>query len=259
MERVSRQVADALDLDARELLTVVGAGGKSTLLIALVRELRDRGARVGGATTTKMWRREAEEAGRLVLTGEKGWTDRLDREIAAGRPVFLGRRLLPSGKVEGIEGDLADALFHSSKLDYLVVEGDGAAGRPLKAPGPGEPVVPAAATRVVALAGLESLGRAVEDEVVFRVERFEEVTGASRGSPITARVLARVFARPAGLFRGSPEGARRTAFLNKADLAAEPAAAQDLARRILETGGARIREVVLGSLRQGRYTTRTRT
>ena len=229
MKRVSRQVADALDLGSRELLTFVGAGGKSTLLIALVRELRGRGARVAAATTTKMWHREAEEAGRLVLTREEGWRDRLDRELAAGRAVFLGRRLLPSGKVEGIDPDTADALFLSGRLDCLVVEGDGAAGRPLKAPGPGEPVVPGSATRVVAVAGLESLGRPVEDDVVFRMERFEEVTGASRGTPLTAPILTRLFSRSAGLFRGSSEGARRTVFLNKLDLAADPEEADDLA------------------------------
>jgi len=258
VERVSHQVADALDLGSRELLAFVGAGGKSTLLIALVRELRGRGARVAAATTTKVWQREAEEAGRLVLTREEGWRNRLDRELAGGRAVFLARRLLPSGKVEGIDPDAADALFLSDRLDYLIVEGDGAAGRPLKSPGPGEPVVPDSATRVVAVAGLESLGRLVEDDVVFRMERFEEVTGASRGSPLTAPILARLFSRSAGLFRGSPEGARRTVFLNKLDLAADPQEADDLARRILESSKARVREVVIGSLRQGRYTTRTR-
>ena len=259
MERVSNHVADALDLGSRDHLAVVGAGGKSSLLIALVRELRERGARVAGSTTTKVWHREAMEAGRLVLTGEMGWTERLDRELAAGRPAFLARRLLPSGKVEGIEPDLADALFFSGKLDYLVVEGDGAAGRPLKAPGPGEPVVPESVTRVVAVAGLESLGRGVEEDVVFRMERFEEVTGVPRGGPVTPSILARLFAHPDGLFRGSPEEARRTAFLNKLDLAADPDEAHDLACRILESSEARIHGVVIGSLRQNRYTTRART
>ncbi|MCF8063340.1 MAG: putative selenium-dependent hydroxylase accessory protein YqeC [Deltaproteobacteria bacterium] len=259
MERAAIETAGALDLGPREHVVIVGAGGKSTLLITLVRELQQRGARVAAATTTKVRHRQAVDAGRLVLTREEGWMDRMDRELAWGRPVFLGRRLLPTGKVEGIDPDLADAIFHSGKLDFLVVEGDGAAGRPVKAPGPGEPVVPESATRVVAMAGLEALGRAVENGVVFRMERFEEVTGAAPGTILTAAILARVFDRPAGLFRGSPESARRTAFLNKLDLAADPGEARDLARRILKSSGARVSSAVLGSLRQGRYRTRTRT
>jgi probable selenium-dependent hydroxylase accessory protein YqeC len=98
----------------------------------------------------------------------------------------------------------------------------------------------------------------MDADQVFRMDRFERVTGASRGSPLTASIVSRLFEHSAGLFRGAPEGARRTAFLNKTDLVADPAEARLLVRRILESREARVGSVILGSLREGRYHTEER-
>ncbi len=253
MELKAVELGPALGLLPCEHLAIVGAGGKSSLLVELSRDRRRAGARVVAATTTKVWHRQALRAGRLVLTEESGWRDRLDRELEAGQGVFIGGRLLPTGKVEGIRPELADELFLSGTIDYLIVEADGAAGRPLKAPRPGEPVVPASATRVVAMAGLEALGKPMGHEHVHRMERFAEVAGVPPGAILSAKVLSRVFDHPAGLFQGAPEGARRTAFLNQLDLVADLREAHALARAILDRIEARVHEVVLGSLRRDRY------
>ncbi len=259
MEPAAVELSAAFEGPAREHLVLVGAGGKSSLLVALSREHRRAGARVPATTTTKVWLRQALEAGDLVLTDEDGWRSRLERALARGQGGFLGRRLLPTGKVEGIRPELADTLFRSPGIDSLLVEGDGAAGRPLKAPRAGEPVVPSSATRVVAVMGLEALGKPLGHEVVHRMERFTEVTGASPGANLTADVLVRVFSSPAGLFQGAPEGARRAAFLNQLDLVPEPEDAYALARAVLESPQARVREVIVGSVHQERYLRLTRT
>lgn len=234
---------------------MVGGGGKTALLLALTRELNRAGSRVVATTTTRVWRRQAVDAGRLILTEENGWRDRLSRGLDSGHVVFLGRRLLTTGKVEGIDPELADELFLSQKADFLIVEGDGAAGRPLKAPNPGEPVVPGSATRVVAMAGLEALDKPMGSDLVFRMERFSEITGIGPGSILSVGAVSLLFSRPDGLYRGSPQGSRLSAFLNKMDLAADPGPAHDLALEILKNGPPRLSEAVMGSLVQGRYIT----
>ncbi len=248
----------ALGLESREHLVIVGGGGKTTLLLTLTRELNRDGSRVVATTTTKVGHGQAVDAGRLILTDENGWLERLHRGLDSGKAVFLGRRLLPTGKVDGIDPELADELFLSGKTDFLIVEGDGAAGRPLKAPDSGEPVVPGSATRVVAVAGLEALGQPMGSNLVFRMERFRKITGTAPGTRLSVRVVSMLFARPDGLYKGSPKGARLTAFLNKLDLLADPQPAYDLALEILTSGLPCLSEVVLGSLEQGRYHTLTR-
>ncbi|HCU68388.1 MAG TPA: hypothetical protein DGF30_04015, partial [Desulfomicrobium sp.] len=59
-------MAFALDLPAAGLLSIVGAGGKTTAMFRLARELGERGLRVACATTTRIFRPAADEAD-LVL------------------------------------------------------------------------------------------------------------------------------------------------------------------------------------------------
>lgn len=253
LEQAFSKLASALGLETREHLAVVGGGGKTSLLQALTRELNRPGSRVVATTTTRVLQRQAADTGRLILTEDKDWPDLLSLVLDSGHVAFLGRKLSNPDKVTGIDPELADELFVSGKTDFLVVEADGAAGRPLKAHEHHEPVVPESVSRVVAMAGLEALGQPMEDGLVFRMKRFEEVTGAVPGENLSVGTLSLLFSRPDGLFRGSPRDARLTAFLNKLDAAKEPERALELGREILGCRLPRLSEVVLGSIREGVY------
>jgi probable selenium-dependent hydroxylase accessory protein YqeC len=181
------------------------------------------------------------------------WREELRQSIRNRSPVFVGLRALESGKVEGIGPDQANDLFQETILDYLIVEADGAAGRPVKAPAEHEPVIPSSATVVVSVAGLEAMGKPVDEETVFRPDRFEQVTGLSRGDRITPEALARLYSSPDGLFRGSPFTARQVAFLNKCDLLADEGMALQLACLIIEGDERPIDRVIIGSIKKGHY------
>lgn len=254
MKRIACEgLTAALNLGSREHLALVGGGGKTTLLRALARELAQKGARVVATTTTKVRRNEAFDMGRLILTDRDGWRESLERALETEGIAFLGCRLLPTGKVEGVRPELPDLLFSRKEADVVLVEADGAAGRPLKAPKPSEPVIPSTVTGVVAVAGLEALDRPLAEDHVFRMERFRAVTGLAPGSPISASAVARLFSSPAGLFQHTPEGVRRTAFFNKLDRVEDARTAHELAQRILDEHPDGPLSVILGSLFQGTY------
>lgn len=255
-----QSLKESLDLSPKEMLAIVGAGGKSTLMLSLSRELRKGGKKVLASTTTKVWQEQALAAGSLVLTRSKRWRDRLKEALEKPGPeaLFLGGRLLENGKVEGVDPELLDWIFTSDLVDCVLVEADGAAGRPLKAPEPFEPVIPSKTTSVVAMLGLEALGKHMGEDLVFRSARFQEITGLKPGDTLAPRALSRLFVAGKGLFQGSPEGARRIAFLNKLDLAEDEKEVALLAARILESGAQRDMHVVLGSLETCSYRRMTR-
>ncbi len=244
----------SLALGRREHLALVGGGGKTTLLCALAEEGLRAGRRVLSSTTTKVWQREARKAPGLVLKGDDpAWEDTLVTGLGRGGHVFLAEDLLDSGKVSGIAPRLADALFSRDAADWLLMEADGAASRPVKVPEGDEPVIPRSVTRVVAVMGIDALGQPFSSETVFREKRFERLTDCHKGQPLTEAVLSSVFHHPEGLFKGAPDGAERSVFLNRLDLLSDPVGAENLARRILVTPGSLITRVVIGSLRTGRY------
>jgi probable selenium-dependent hydroxylase accessory protein YqeC len=237
-------------------MAIVGGGGKTSLMVSLAWELTRKGRRVVTATTTKVWHREALDAPLLVLKDtELDWRGQLREGIEKKGFVFLGKRLLPSGKIEGIDPALADSLYGDPGIDHLILEADGAAGRPLKAPAEHEPVVPASVTVVVALMGLEAIGKNLNEAVVFRPDRFERVTGLEPGGLLAPDILVKVFQRPDGLFRGTPAGAGRLVFLNKSDLLSDDREAKELARLLLEGPHTSVDRVVIGSIKKGYYST----
>jgi probable selenium-dependent hydroxylase accessory protein YqeC len=223
-------------------------------MFALASELRRKGKRLITSTTTKVWYEQSLQAPRVIFAAaDSSWVEKLKAELATSGHVFLGRSFLESGKVEGIDSPLADRLFQDLEVDYLLVEADGSAGRAVKAPALHEPVIPGSVTEVVALLGLEAIGRKLEPEIAFRHDLVANITGLRPGEELSVPALARLFLHPAGVFKGSPASAKRVVFLNKLDLLAEEQKALMLADLILSDERVPVGRVVIGSLRKGTY------
>jgi len=251
---------EALALRAREHVALVGGGGKTTLMFALAEELRRNGKRVITSTTTKVWHKEAMQYEKVLLVGDDAqWRKKATEGLSREGTVFLGKSILDSGKVEGISPFLADEVYQDSEGHYLIVEADGSAGHPLKAPAEHEPVIPSSVTVVVAMMGLEAMSARLDERTAFRVEQVKRVTGLDTGELLTPDALARVFLHPAGLFKGTPDAARRVVLLNKADLIKDEKNATELADILLADPMKKIDRVILGSLREGVYEIRTKT
>lgn len=242
----------SLGLGPREHLALVGGGGKTSLMFALAKEAREKNKRVVTTTTTKIQHREALRAPVVLFTESvPTWRENLREELPSKGHVFLGQSLLGSGKVNGIAPALANGIYGDYEVDYLLVEADGSAGHPVKAPAEHEPVIPAQVTTVVAVMGLEALGQPLSPEMVFRIDLFRRLTGMNLGQVLTPDRLSRLFQGPDGLFKGAPPSARRVALLNKRDLLAKDQDAKDLAYAILKRTENEIDRVVIGSIMEG--------
>jgi probable selenium-dependent hydroxylase accessory protein YqeC len=254
VEKSVNTLRAALPLNAREHLALVGAGGKTTLMFSLAEEFRRAGKRVITSTTAKIWHHQAMKAPCVVYTdGLHPWRERIKEGLDEAGHVFVGRCVLESGKVDGINLHVSDTLFNEMEVDYLLSEADGAAGLPAKAPAAHEPVIPSSATLVVAMMGLEALNCPLNADVAFRLDEMKKITGLAMGMPLTTNALSGLFLHPEGLFKGSPRSARRVTFLNKLDLLKSDEDALELAGLILDEVKARVSRLILGSLKASRY------
>ena len=249
-----KDLSTALDLGAREHVAIVGAGGKTSLMFALAKDLRSKGGRVVTSTTTKIWYKEALRFPCVIFSrSDSAWHKKVGEELKRCGHVFVGRGVLESGKLEGITPDLADVLYKDLHVDCIIIEADGAAGLPVKVPAPHEPVIPSSTTVVVAMMGLEVMGKNLDPDFVFRLTRFKDVTGLERGQRLTPISLARIFHSPQGLFKGAPVSARRIGFLNKLDLLPDDRETREMADLLLRPLETRIDRVVIGSIRDRNY------
>jgi probable selenium-dependent hydroxylase accessory protein YqeC len=223
-------------------------------MFALARELARDHKKVIATTTTKIALHEFSSSGcSVIVDGNPSWEADLAKGLREEGAVLVGEAVIGDRKIQGISPALCDGLFGAFRADYVIVEADGAAGHPVKAPAEHEPVIPSSATLVVAMMGLEALGRPVDDGLVFRLEAFRNLTGLRGGVTMGPKVLSPIFSSPGGLFKGSPAACRKIVFLNKLDLLQERREADLLARIILGDKSAGIGRTVIGSIQRGLY------
>jgi len=240
----------SLGLKPREMISLVGAGGKTTLMFRLARELALNGKKVVTTTTTKILEPSHVEAGLLFVgPDEKELKQFVGRHLDQYRHLTIARERIGSGKLKGISSNMADDLWASYKMDYMIVEADGAAGLPVKAPREGEPVIPSRTTLVVAILGVDGVGAELNEKNVFQAERVSKLTGTEMGTKMTDKTMAVLMTHPEGLFKGAPSSSRVVALLNKVDLPNGVVIGKGVARKILEKKHPRIERVVLGQLK----------
>jgi probable selenium-dependent hydroxylase accessory protein YqeC len=229
-------------------VALVGAGGKSSLMYALAREMVSRHEKVVTTTTTKILPPKSDESPWLILSED-------DPEL-----ISLATRLSEWGHVT-----VAQSLDHSSRklqgvpagtikrcldvADRVLIEADGAAGRPIKAPERWEPVIPDFVDLVIPVVGLDSIGKPATEEWVFRLERFLSITGLGPGEIIKPNVVGRLLSHPEGALKGVPRTARIVPYLNKLDLLKSGADEKETVEVIITATNARMRRLVVGKLK----------
>lgn len=208
-------VGPALGLGRHELVSLVGGGGKTTLLFALGRRL---GPRTVLTTTTRMARDQT--GGRPVLTAPTddelvATLDRSGPVLVRGADRSQPASSSPSAKTVGVDPATCDRWFHEVPgIDHVVVEADGSRRRPFKAPRVGEPVIPARTTTLVACVGAGALGRVIAD-ACHRPLRVAAVAGCSPYQRLTPERLAAVLTSERGSAKNRPPTARYVALINQ--------------------------------------------
>jgi probable selenium-dependent hydroxylase accessory protein YqeC len=245
---------EALGLQHSHLISLCGAGGKTTLMFCLAREFVAAGERVLVTTTTKIARDEADgwrsltaASAKQVLEGARALLPETGQErsgalIAYSQVGGDGYRLV------GLAPELVDEVAQAGRFDRILVEADGSARKPLKAPAAHEPVIPSVTEALIIVAGVNGLGLPLNEENLFRAEIWSRLSGLAMNSPITAESLARCVAHADGLARGCPADARRLLFLNQADTPQRRAEAKRVAERLAASPGNTVETVVIGRL-----------
>jgi probable selenium-dependent hydroxylase accessory protein YqeC len=244
------ELSESLGLKAREMISLAGAGGKTTLMFRLAKELFLKGKRVVTTTTTKILEPASGETVSLFINlDEEELKQFVHKHLDEYKHITIARERLESGKLKGVSSNLVNDFWSSNEIDYIIIEADGAAGRPVKAPREREPVIPSSTTLVVAILGVDGVEREVNEENVFQAERVSRLTGIPIGEKMTDEAMAILMTHPEGIFKGTPSSSRVIAFINKVDIPNGVVKGKGIAQKIIERKHPQIERVVLGQLR----------
>jgi probable selenium-dependent hydroxylase accessory protein YqeC len=201
---------------APELISLVGAGGKTSTMFGLAQELKAFGKKVLVTTTTNIAFSETSRADRLVIESSKDIYS-LSR-VGPGTIVCLGRGMSnDNGKLKGIDPEFIDTIYQEHLFDYVVVEADGSRRRPIKAPAHYEPVIPRETTRVIGVIGLDAIGKTITEDYVHRPNLFCSLTGKKMGDTIDRKCFTDLILSEDGLFKNAPQKCKKYVVFNKAD------------------------------------------
>ena len=243
-------LTEALGIKAREVISLVGAGGKTTLMFRLAKELLLSGKKVLTTTTTRILEPTSGATDFLFIDpDEEKIKDFVRCQLGQYHHITVAIERLESGKLKGVSPNLVNGLSSLPGIDTIITEADGAAGRPVKAPRENEPVIPISTSLVVAVLGVDGMERELNEENVYQPERVSKITGIPVGGKLTDEAMAALMTHSEGIFKGAPSSSRVVAFLNKVDIPDGTAKAKSIAQKILNKKHRQIERIVLGQLR----------
>ncbi len=248
---------DAFGIRRGETVAFVGAGGKTSAMFRVGRELAMDGWRVLATTTTRLAEEELALAPAAVGVGDdfEAALRMVWRQLSLHRFVLV-YRVVSGGKVWGLAPEAISRLTDRVNSDVMLVEADGARRLPFKVPRVNEPVIPPGTTLVVPVVGLDVIGKPLDDEHVFNPEPLTEIYGFPEESPIYAAWVAQALRHNDIGLRGVPAGVRVVPLLNKADDRLRQMQGRAVARIALRTPArteeSRIDAVVIGAAQRAR-------
>ncbi|MFZ5352135.1 MAG: selenium cofactor biosynthesis protein YqeC [Bacillota bacterium] len=211
-------IANALDIgQKKECICFVGAGGKTTSMFRLAKELKTMGKRVVVTTTTKIFYPEEKLYDVICISRAHdevlGFAERIDTPGI----YVIGSIQLEQNKLEGLEPELLCRLYGLDNIDYVLAEADGAKQKTIKAPAAHEPVIPACTTSAVGVIGLDAIGMTADESTVHRLEEFCSVTGCRPGEEINTDHIISLVKHTKGLYKNVQSSIKKYVLLNKAD------------------------------------------
>ncbi|MFQ2071625.1 selenium cofactor biosynthesis protein YqeC [Aeromonas veronii] len=205
------------NIDSRTtLISLCGAGGKTSTLFWLAEYFYKQGKKVLITTTTRMFLPAPSHYRELIIEADP--VRQLTRcQQLPDKPTLvalfshLDER---TGKVAGPDLRQIDLLKGQKRFDLILVEADGAHHKLLKVPALHEPCIPHQSDWVIALLGGAMVGANAEPAQIHRWAELQALCGIAAGEPLDWALFDRLLSHPEGVFKGTPPGARRIWFIN---------------------------------------------
>ena len=234
-----------LEINRGMTIAFVGAGGKTTAIFQLARELPPP---VLVTTTTHLGAWQIPLADHYIITREA--SDLTNLEF---RDITLITNSIQGDRAVGVKDDILCWLcaYIQSHNATLLIEADGSRQKALKAPDEYEPVIPEFTNAVIVVAGLSGLGKPLNAENIHRPQLFSTLSGLPLNELITSDALVCVLTHPNGGLKNIPPHARRIVLLNQADRSDLQSIGGTMSASLLE----QFDSVVVGSLQQTQFQT----
>lgn len=200
---------NVLNLKSKKIISIVGAGGKTSLMFFLAKKL-SKGFKVLVTTTTKIYIPEITEYDYIAT--DKNSIQRYMKMEHNGVYVF-GKTISKENKIIGLDFKILNKL--RDYFDYILIEADGAKQKPLKGWCNFEPVICDATDMTIGVIDIKVIGMKAIPKNIFRLDEFVKLSDIKKGEKIKVDHLVKMISHPKGLFKNAI--GNKVVYINKVE------------------------------------------
>lgn len=227
---------DVFKIKDKDVVSIVGSGGKTTLMNYLAKEFNKRKVLV--STTTKI--RIPSQGFYDFIAFNKEEADTIKNINNKG--IYVLGSKIKDNKLESFDLEYMKSI--TDNFDIVFLEADGSKEKYIKGWNETEPVILDNTTITIGIINLEILGKLVNENNVHRVEQFMDLTGAKLNDVIEKEHLIAVIRGEKGLFKNSK--GRRILLINGVKDNQTRKIANEITETILKKHN-KIDEVIIGN------------
>ncbi|WP_319201985.1 selenium cofactor biosynthesis protein YqeC [uncultured Ilyobacter sp.] len=222
-----------------DVLSIIGAGGKTTFLFRLADELREMGKKVLVTTTTRVYMPPKDCYDEICLD-IKELVDK-SRKLKQGVMV-AGSGVSSENKLLSLDQESINKV--RTLYDYILIEADGSRRKPLKGWRENEPVVIDETTKTIAVVDIRGVGLTANPYTIHNFELFKDLTGIEDGEVVTTSHVKKMITGEKGLLHKGK--GQEILYFNKVEDEIDIENFKDVARKI-------DKKIIYGSLKYQFY------
>lgn len=160
-------MVELFNIDKGDIVSITGAGGKTSLMFFLANSLSEKGT-VLITTTTKIFKPKDTKKIKLIFIGPE--------EIHSISPqdnyIYIYCPNIIDNKIQSASFEDVNKL--KSKFDYILIEADGSSGKSLKGWKENEPQILSISTKTIAVIDITTLGEVKSESTIHRFNLYTE-------------------------------------------------------------------------------------
>lgn len=235
-------INEVLNLKQGSIVSIIGAGGKTSLMFALAQSLRNQ-YKILVTTSTKIFIPNDDQYDMMI-------DDLQDIPLLEKGTVVFGKKI-EGTKLSGIQEEELSKI--KDQFDLILIEADGSKQKPIKGWNLNEPVVYQQTTHTIGVLSASVLKKPIHEQYVHRMNEFLELTDTLQDDLISVDHLCNVVFHPSGLFKNAV--GKRVLLINQVDTNEQMRDVQNLINQLIIQNHIEkiIDQLVIGSIINNNY------
>lgn len=256
MDVKNNSLINTFQINKKDIITIVGAGGKTSLMLSASSYLR-KDYKVLVTTTTHIYMPDKKYYDEMIVVSEDE-DNNLDEILETNKKgvYIIGSEVINNSnkpKLKGLSFEMLDKV--TPYFDIIIIEGDGSKEKPLKGWKDNEPVVYSKTTKTIGVIDINSLGLDINEENIHRVDKFLQIVNENLDDEksykkVSINHLKNIITNKNGLFKISI--GEKTLFINKCEDEKSIISAKKLINKLKNETN--IDKLIYGSVLEDKFT-----